>query len=157
VTVAIRSIADLPFVERDAHELLALDRDEPDPDYAGYGWARVREIWLESALGAHPVADAVVVAIHSADDAEPVVGDIELEFEVPGGAVSVLLSAFLDRWLPRLPPDGPVVLAVCNDHGAAIPHRDGRLLWYPVGPVEAWLDVDTGRIRLVADRWEEAG
>lgn len=158
---AITSIADLPFVERPVIELLALDRDEPDPEYAGFGWARVPEVWLEAEdAAAVVVRDALVLAIHSADDAEPLDGDVDLAFEIDGRAFAVRLSAFLDRWMPSLPRDaGAIVLALCNDHGAVLARRPvlgDAALWYPVGATTAWLDVDTGRIRLVADAWKEA-
>lgn len=112
-------IADLPFHERPVRELLHFDDDRAwvDREYAGYGWARVPEIWV----GAERVTDALVLALHSADDGEALPDDIELEFELPGGgSVLVLASQFLDVWLPRLPAAPAIVLAMCNPHGARL-------------------------------------
>lgn len=118
-------IAELPFRERPVLELLNLDehRDKPDPNYAGYGWARVPEVWLgetraddalafalrsdddrqmraadELALhsaddGLTRVDDALVLALHSADDGEPLATDIELEFELPGAEPVSVLAS----------------------------------------------------------------
>lgn len=147
-------IADLPFRERPVLELLNLEaeRDEPDPDYAGYGWARVPSISLDD----HEVADALVLALHSADDGEPFEDDIELEFELPGGdSVLVLLSQFLAEWLPRLPRASAVVLAMCNPHDAALDLEAGVPIYYADGDVESWLDESEGphpdRLRLAAE------
>ena len=87
------TIGALPFHERPARPLLALDedRDQPLRDYAGYGWAVLPEVWLSSADGAaFPVADALVLALHAADDGEPMADDVELEFELaaPGTATA---------------------------------------------------------------------
>ena len=59
-------VRELPFRERQIRELLDLEeqRDGINRDYAGYGWARVDEIWLEQP-GLAPlksVRDALVVA-----------------------------------------------------------------------------------------------
>ncbi|MGE0546599.1 MAG: hypothetical protein AB7O24_24075 [Kofleriaceae bacterium] len=154
------AIADLPFHERPVLELLGFDddREHVDHDYAGYGWARVDQIWLNDTL----VTDALVVAVHSADDAEQFDGDIDLEFEVAEGAAirsfSVRATTFLTIWLAKLPRDvGAIVLIVCN------PHREqlGRVssatcpLHYPLGDATAWLDEhDLGaRIRIAAETW----
>ncbi|MEO7097123.1 MAG: hypothetical protein ABI175_27935, partial [Polyangiales bacterium] len=122
------SIGDLPFRERPIHELLHLeeDRDLPSRDYAGFGWAQVDDLWL--GVGdddGERVGDALVLALHSADDGEPMADDIELEFELPGGAVTVLASDFLARWLPALPPARAIVLALCNPHGAVLRRPGG--------------------------------
>ena len=105
----VLTIAELPFRERPVLELLALlaERAAPDHDYAGYGWARVDRLWLATGDDrGQPLDDALVLALHSADDGEPLADDIELEFELPGEPpVAVLASLFLDRWLPRLPSD----------------------------------------------------
>jgi hypothetical protein len=137
------TIDELPFLERPARELLHLDgdRDEPDPTYAGYGWTRVPELWLDRKR----YADVLVLAMHSADDSEPLTDDIELEFELPDGPVSVLASQFLDRWLPRLPRVRTIVLALCNPHHASLHTK--LPVYYAKGNVESWLDPGE-RIRL---------
>lgn len=153
------TILELPFVERDARELLNLDgeRAEPDHDYAGYGWARVGEIWLGAGDGAlTSVRDALVLALHTADDAEPIPDDIDLEFELPGRRpAAVLASLFLAKWLPRLPQESAIVLALCNPHHAQLrrPAEAKVPLYYATGDVHSWLDRDDNgdRIRLAAE------
>jgi hypothetical protein len=150
-------IAELPFRERPVLELLHLDehRDLPNRDYAGYGWARVDRLWLEAGdEPAQPVDDVLVLALHSADDAEALPDDIELEFELPGAPVSVLASAFLDRWLPLLPRASTVVLALCNAHRAVLRRPAGaeQPIHYGLGDVESWRE-DGERIILTADAW----
>lgn len=147
------TILELPFFERDARELLNLDgeRAEPQYDYAGYGWARVPEIWLDGER----VRDVLLLALHTADDAKAIADDIELEFELPDGPpVSALASLFLDKWLPRLPAASAVVLALCNPHHATLrrPAAAQGPVYYATGDVESWLDeLDEGyRIRLAA-------
>ncbi|MDQ3364421.1 MAG: hypothetical protein M3680_03240 [Myxococcota bacterium] len=159
------SIAELPFHERPVIELLALDRDEPDPEYAGYGWARVERLWLAAGDDLpRRIDDALVIAVHAADDGEALGDDIELDFEIDGEVVaSVLASTFLDTWLPKLPQDcSAIVLAMCNPFGAKL-RRPGGLrspLHHGLSDVFAWLDLDEGtqsgtstRIRLAADAW----
>lgn len=152
-------IADLPFVERPVHEMLHFDDDriEVDRNYAGYGWCRVPEIWI-GETGSDEIAlleDALVLALHSADDGEALPDDIELEFELPGGEpVTVLLSQFLAVWLPALPRAKNIVLAMCNPHDAVIaaPKEAGAPLYYATGDVESWIDDDEGgRLELLAD------
>ena len=151
-------IAELPFRERPVLELLHLGqhRDQPDRDYAGYGWARVDRLWL--AVGEQPgmrVDDALVLALHSADDGESLPDDVELEFELPGAPpVSVLASAFLERWLPALPRASAVVLALCNPYRAVLPRPAGAdaTIHYGLGDVESWRE-DGERIILTADAW----
>jgi hypothetical protein len=161
--VASLTIAELPFVERPIRELLDLeiDRDGPNRDYAGFGWACVDSVWLEAGDGAAKrVDDALVVALHTADDAEAVAHDLKLELELPDRPpVAVLASAFLDRWLPRLPQRSAIVLAICNPHrvvlrrppAAAVPVHHAR------GNVEAWRELVPGesrdRIILTAEDW----
>lgn len=135
-------------------ELLNLDqqRAAPDPDYAGYGWARVDELWLD---GKH-VRDALVLALHSADDGEVIADDIELEFELPDAPpVSVLASTFLDKWLPDLPTASAIVLALCNKHEATLAKPSAAIapVYYAIGDVESWLDhePDGDRIRLASE------
>ena len=103
----VRAIAELPFRERPVLELLNLvgDRPDPDPDYAGYGWARVSRVWLaEPGAPARPVDDVLLLALHCPDDGEALADDIELYFELPEEPpVTVLASKFFASWLPRLP------------------------------------------------------
>ncbi len=151
-------IAELPFRERPVLELLNLlgERSAPDHDYAGYGWARVSRVWCAAAGSGSYVADALVLALHTADDAEPIAEDVELEFELPGHPpVSVLLSAFLARWLPLLPQASAIVLALCNPHRAVLPFPPAAKVpvHYAFGDVTSWLDDGGERIELVADSW----
>lgn len=143
-------ILDLPFRERPILELLHFDDDrvEVDRDYAGYGWARVPEVWVGDTL----VRDALVLALHSADDGEALPDDIELEFELPGAApVSVLASQFLAAWLPTLPQGSAIVLAMCNPHHARLPYPPAAQVpvFVASADVESWLDHD--RIELSTD------
>ena len=153
-------IAELPFHERPVIELLHLEAPGAvDTQYAGYGWTRVDRIWLApDDRPAQPVDDALVLALHSADDGEPMADDIELEFELPGGgSVLVLASMFLAKWLPLLPQEPQaVVLAMCNPHRARLAAPvPGRTLYYGQGDVDSWLDDDDRgtRIRLAAPVW----
>lgn len=148
-------ILELPFAERPVLELLHFDetRTSVDRDYGGYGWSRVPRIWLDG----HPVDDALVLALHSADDGEPLPDDIELEFELPGApSVSVLASQFLNTWLPHLPPASAIVLAMCNPHHATLrrPAAATVPVYYATGDVESWLaergDGGPGRLALSA-------
>jgi len=149
-------IAELPFIERPVLELLNLveHRELPDHDYAGYGWARVDSLWLAVGDAEQPIVDALVLALHSADDGEAIADDVELEFELPDGPVSVLASAFLDRWLPLLPRAANVVLALCNAHRAVLQRPAGALapIHYGLGDVESWRE-GAERIILTADAW----
>ena len=159
---AALTIGELPFVERPLRALLDLevDRDGPNRAYAGFGWARAPAVWLEAgAAPARRIADALVVALHTADDAEALADDLELEFELPDRPVTVLASAFLDRWLPRLPYGSAVVLAICNPHRAAL-RRPGAVtvpVYYALGEVASWREAVPGemheRILLSADDW----
>lgn len=153
------TIAELPFRERPALELLNLEgeRAAPQHDYAGYGWARLPSVWLGADDTGELVADALVLALHSPDDSPPRTDDVELELDLPdGSSVLVLLSAFLASWLPRLPPARAIVLAVCNPHRAHPARPPGVTvpIHYALGDVTSWLDRDRGdRIELVADAW----
>jgi hypothetical protein len=146
-------IAELPFVERPVHEVLHFDEERTtvDRNYAGYGWARVPRIWV----GDTPVDDALVLALHSADDGEAMPDDVELEFELPGTApVTVLASQFLDVWLPQLPQASAIILCLCNPHGATLRYPSSARVpvYYASGDVESWLDEDKGgRIELSTD------
>ncbi|MDB4962198.1 MAG: hypothetical protein JWP01_2197 [Myxococcales bacterium] len=154
-------IAELPLRERPVLELLNLvgERATPDCEYAGYGWARVDRLWLATDdQRGRAVDDVLLLALHSADDAEALADDIELEFELSVGApVSVLASAFLARWLPRLPADASaIVLALCNPHRAVLRTPPGKTpIHYAHGDVTSWLDRDDDgdHIRLQADEW----
>ena len=157
---AVGTIAELPFRERPEIEVLHLDedRDVPDLDYAGYGWARVDRLWLADEAGVRSADDALVLALHSADDGEPLADDLELEFELgPDRSVLVLASMFLATWLPRLPRDpAAIVLAMCNPHRASI--RSPAIsapLYYALGDVDSWLELDDGgsRVWLTAPTW----
>jgi hypothetical protein len=133
------TVLELPFRERDVRELLNLteDRDEPDYHYAGYGWAQVDEVWLDDTR----VRDALVLAVHSPDDSEPIADDVELEFDLPDGPpVTVLTSLFLDKWLPKLPKASAIVLALCNPHRATLRANAPVPLYYAHGDVESWRD-----------------
>lgn len=157
-----QTIGDIPFVERPAQSLLHLDvdRDLPSRDYAGFGWCRVPSLWLESVTErcVSEVYDAVILALHSADDSEALADDIELEFECPGGDVAVLASAFLAHWLPRLPSASAIVLALCNPHRASLRAPSGVMapLHYGLGEVTSWremADDGTEKMILSADTW----
>jgi hypothetical protein len=150
-------IAELPFAERPVLELLNLDdaaRAAPDPDYAGFGHARIDRVALIGE-GGRVVEDALLVAVHSADDGDALVDDVELEFVLGDRSVTVLLSAFLERWLPRLAGDArAIVLVMCNPHRASIRPAAGVPVHYALGDVESWLD--GGDVRLVAEAWRVA-
>lgn len=151
-------ITELPFHERPVLELLNLhgDRSTPDLDYAGYGWSKAGRVWCQSAGGGAWVDDALVLALHTADDADPIADDIELEFELPDQPpVSVLLSTFLERWLPLVPQCSAIVLALCNPHRATIVYPPAATVPVHVamGDVTSWLDDEYGRIDLVAESW----
>ncbi|HEY0985805.1 MAG TPA: hypothetical protein VGD80_02095 [Kofleriaceae bacterium] len=158
------TIGELPFVERPLRALLDLevDRDGPNRAYAGVGWARAPAVWLETgAAPARRIADALVVALHTADDAEPLADDLELEFELPDRSVTVLASAFLERWLPRLPQGSAIVLAICNPHRALLrrPAAANAPVHFALGEVVSWREPGRGadeagdRIILTAEDW----
>lgn len=157
-----KTIAELPFAERPLHELLHLDRDRdrPSREYAGFGWSHAPSLWLESGPsdgGCH-VRDAIVLALHSADDSAALADDIDLEFECPDGAVCVLASTFLAHWLPRLPRASAIVLALCNPHRARLRPPTGIAvpLHYGLGEVASWSessDDGSHRIILTAEQW----
>ncbi|WP_437967373.1 hypothetical protein WMF04_48835 [Sorangium sp. So ce260] len=167
----LRSISELPFRGRPALELLNLEqhRDEPDLEATQFGWCRVAELWLDGRADRAPlrVTDALIVAVHAADEPEELADDVELEFFVEEVAkdysVTVLLSAFLERWLPAaFSGERAIVLAMCNPHAARIrrPEAAGPTpVYYADGDVDAWLDTDEdGRrhIRLEAEAWHIA-
>jgi hypothetical protein len=162
----IATIAELPFHERPVLELLNLvdDRTEPDPDYAGYGWARASRLWLVDAAAGRalprPIDDALLLALHCPDDGEVLANDLELYFELPEQPpVTVLASTFFARWLPRLPQDvSAIVLALCNPHHASLPSPQQTCLplHFAHGEVESWISRDNGRIELRAPTWHNA-
>jgi hypothetical protein len=157
--VSVESIADLPFPEREPLALLHLDEErESLVETTDHGWARLREITLAAGGQTLRVRDPLLLALHWYEDGEPLAGDVELEIDVGAGeSVTVLLSRFLDVWLPRLGGTGPVVLAVCNPHRATLPRPPAagdRTVYYGLGDVESWL-ID-GSPRLVADEWRVA-
>lgn len=148
-------IADLPFHEKPIRDLLGLDHtfesEEEALQWAEYGWTRASEIWLNDEL----VSNALILAIHADDHGEPLADDIELAFELDpktGDGVQVLLSKFLEVWLPKLPADHTIVLAVCNRFDAVL-KMPGRLLRYPMGNTFAWNVDRTPDICLEAETW----
>lgn len=150
------TLAELPFHARPAHQVLALDRDA-DPDYDGYGWTRVDRLWLSSEHGWRcRLDDALILAIHAADDGAALTDDVELDFAVGQQLLRTRATAFLAAWLPRLPPVPTVVLAMCNPHRAVLPRvagaAGGAMIHYAAGDVFAWLDPGD-RIRLAAEAW----
>ena len=148
-------IVDIPFRERPVIELLALDRDDEDPEYAGYGWAKVDQLWLATPHAwRRRLDDVLVLAIHAADDADARDDDIDLDFEIDGAIVaSADATAFVTQWLPRLPAAKHVVLVMCNPHRARLRAFE-RTVHYGIGDVRAWLDPGD-RIRLTADAWRK--
>lgn len=165
----IRAIADLPFLRRDVLDLLNLrhHRDAPDPDFAGFGHARVDAIQLEGERDDPLVLrTALVIAVHTTEEPEALPGDLELEFFIPevdkDYSVTVLLSAFLRVWLPLVrKEEQAIVLVVCNPNQTLLPTpaAAGQTpLYYPLGDVESWLDGASGQtyLRLVAGSWRRA-
>jgi hypothetical protein len=150
------TISQLPFHERPLIELLHLDddRDEPSRNYAGFGWARASRIYLDDGR-TRSVDNALIIAVHAADDAEPLAGDIDLAFELPGDNVRVRLSKFLDVWLPKLPTSDAIVLVACNPHRARLGALETSTFYYGLGDVASWLDPHdrTAHVRLTAETW----
>lgn len=160
----VLTLGELPFEERPAAELLGLTHDlgAIDVEYTGYGWTRVDRLWLDDGAAVVAVDDALVLALHAADDGAALADDVELEFVLEpgadGGSVLALTSAFLARWLPRLPAAAAIVLAMCNPHRAhlpAPPAAGGTPLFHGLGDVDSWLDTtdDGERLRLRAAGW----
>jgi hypothetical protein len=140
------AIGELPFVERPLFELLGFadDRMEIDEDYAGFGWALADALWLDGGGELRCVVRPLVLALHSADAVGPA-GDLLLEFDLgDAGAIAAPLAAFLEIWLPRLPREHAIVLALCNPRGLTVlaPAAATRPLFYGVGDVDSWLDPD---------------
>ena len=150
----IGSILALPFHERPALDVLGIgDGDAIDVDYAGFGWTRVDRLWLDAGGALTVVARPLVLALHAADDGPAFADDVLLEFALPDQAITARLSAFLERWLPLLPPAPAIVLALCNPHRARLSGPPD--IHYALGSVDSWLDerADGDRLRLTADTW----
>lgn len=159
----VTTIAELPFREQPLLELLNLleARDEPDPDYVGFGWARAERVWLvDPGAPARAVDDALVLGLHCPDDGEVLADDVELYFELDDDQeVTVLASAFFASWLPKLPRDASaIVIALCNPHAAVLPQPPATDLpvHFALGEVASYQACDDGRIELRADRWLRA-
>lgn len=171
----IQSIAEIPFHPRDPVDLLGLvaGRDEIDRTYYGYGYGRIESLCLHSSDQLDPVIvrDALILALHSADEGEVLSDDIELEFfidevELPDPdedySVMVLLSDFLDKWLPRIAGgERTIVLAACNPHHATIARPAIAVrtpVYYAIGDVVATMEDIDGRriIDLSAENWHLA-
>ena len=152
----IQSIRDLPFVERSPRELLGVvpGREAIDEDFEGFGWGRFTRLVLETDDEAFVVHDALVLALHSTEDAPTEDGDLDLELRVDDEVLVVSLTAFLAAWGPTLPRASAWVLVLCNPHEqrlarpASAPH--GVPVWYGIGDVDAWQDDDYG---ITAQRW----
>lgn len=167
-------LAELPFRRLPLFDLLGFDlaREALDLSYTGFGWAEPAHITLESTREAsrQVIEQPLLLALHSADDAPELAGDLLLELVLgEDRAVATPLSRFLAEWLPRLPAHKPVVLALCNPHRATLaPLPGGRALWYGLGDVDSWLDATDeplrgseherrdGRFRLTAEAWRRA-
>ena len=183
----IRSIADIPFRARDPFALLNLtpgahadaEHEGPDLDYAGFGYARVGEIWLATHEDPEPrpVRDALLLALHTPDDAEIHDNDLLLEFwpdddgdveddgdvADDGDVVQVMLSRFLEVWLARISSDErAIVLAVCNPRHTRLtraPALRGGPIHYPLGDTTSWCEepadfmAGPGALQLLADAW----
>jgi hypothetical protein len=150
-----QDIAALPFRERPARALLALDRAGADPEFDGYGWGRIDRLWLAGEHGwPRRLDDVLVIAVHAADDAPELADDVSLDFAVDGGLKRVRATAFLRAWLPKLPQASAIVLAMCNPHRATLGYPPGTAasIHYASGDVVAWLDPGD-RIRLTAETW----
>lgn len=169
-----RTLAEVPFPRHDDLGLLGLlpdahgeRREQPDHDFAGYGYGVVQRLILESEDGTRrELASALVLALHCTDEPE---GDdeIELELDIPdpdgGEEITVLapLGAFLRAHLPTLPEDpADVVLALCNPHALDVTRPEGlgeRRLHFARGDVFSWLDLhdrsDGADVRLRAHSW----
>jgi hypothetical protein len=184
------SVLELPFERRPLFSLLGFDlertREVVSLEYTGYGWCAPARLWLHGTRDVRSlcVEEPLVLALHSADDGPALAGDILLEFALEGLApVAAPLSLFLARWLPRLLEElgeaggagaaRPIVLAMCNPHRAQLAQpvaAGGRPVYYALGDVDSWLDLDEpavlrgpdeeeagGRMRLCADQWHAAG
>jgi len=171
----VLTLAELPFAERAAWDLLGLDpqRSEVNEDHDTSGYCRLPALSLEDgAGGVQRLRDVLVLALHSRDDAEPLAGDVELEFVLRDGpetySAVALLSEFLRARLAGLVGDASaVVLALCNPQAADLPRPAGlgeRPIYYAHGDVTAWMQRQPGargwspdavEIILEARRWHK--
>ncbi len=169
----VQTLAELPFGERAPWDLLGLDpqRSTVHEDHDTSGYCRLPSVLLEDgAGGSSQVQDVLVLGLHSRDEAEPLAGDVELEFVLRDGdetySAVVLLSQFLRTRLSALVGDASaVVLALCNPQAADIPRPAGlgdRPIYYAHGDVTAWMQREPGvkhwtpdavEIILEAERW----
>lgn len=169
----VSTLAELPFGERAAWDLLGLDpeRSEVHEDHDTSGYCRLATVRLEDGEGeVQEVQDVLVLGLHSRDDAEPLAGDIELEFVLRDGVETysavTLLSEFLCARLAGLVGESSaVVLALCNPQDAELPRPPGlgeRPIYYAHGDVTAWMQRQPGvtgwtpdavEIILEAERW----
>jgi hypothetical protein len=153
----MQRILDLPFFRRPLFELLGFDlrRSTVDLEYSGCGWAEPERLWLQGDVVVEEVRAPLLLALHSGPPHPAVPDDLTLELPVGDGgpAAAVPLALFLDRWAPRLPGSGPVVLALCNPQGLTVqvPARlRHRPVYYAMGDVDSWLDAaseQTGALR----------
>lgn len=154
---SITRITDLPFFEKPPRELLGIEYGSFATilDYYGYGYGHLDLVCLlqTNNLAQPIIRNALVLALHSADDGESMTDDIELEFFVDEIAedysVTVLLSRFLDVWLPLMARDeATIVLALCNPHQARIVRpgfAGGVPVYYALGDVVALVEYYEGR------------
>lgn len=169
----VLTLAELPFGERAPWDLLGLDpqRSTVHEDHDTSGYCRLPSVLLEDGAGGLlQVQDVLVLGLHSRDEAEPLAGDVELEFVLRDGdetySAVVLLSQFLRTRLSALVGDASaVVLALCNPQDAEIPRPAGlgdRPIYYAHGDVTAWMQREPGvkewtpdavEIILEAERW----
>ena len=171
----VLTLAELPFGERAPWDLLGLDpqRSAVHEDHDTSGYCRLPAVLLEDgAGGVQEVRDVLVLGLHSRDDAEPLAGDVELEFVLREGdetySAVALLSEFLRARLAGLVGDASaVVLALCNPQDAELPRPEGlgdRPIYYAHGDVTAWMQRQPGargwspdavEITLEAQRWHK--
>ena len=171
----VLTLVELPFGERAPWDLLGLDpqRSTVHEDHDTSGYCRLPSVLLEDGEGGKlQVQDVLVLGLHSRDEAEPLAGDVELEFVLRDGdetySAVVLLSEFLRVRLSGLLGDvSAVVLALCNPQDAEIPRPVGlgdRPIYYAHGDVTAWMQREPGvkewtpdavEIILEAERWFE--
>lgn len=150
----LTSLEALPFEQQELLWLLGVDqqRDAPDEDFDRFGWARAECLWLAApSRPARPVRNALLVALHNADEPPEDGRAFELEFdaEIDGEELSYVMD--LRRVLeahvtPLLEPPGmpfDVVLALCNPHGLVVepPTTSRPVQWHWArGDVQSWLE-----------------
>lgn len=169
----MRGLAQLPFERQEPLALLGLgdpSRLEVDPDYYGYGWARIAHVALESpGSGLVVIANALVLALHTPDpdpntptQQEPNAA-LELEFWVDHNGEEVAVQVSWERFAevhvsPLLRADEDLVLALCNPDALTVCRPVGLRgpMHYADGDVTAWSDSFASgpdQIRLQAPRW----